>query len=373
MVIEVKHRIPEILLLGKVTTTNGFVFDWVYRGRNLCTVWRKSSKIMVMPKQSPSLIVDYHLGYPLAVASAAILATTAIFIRHLTLTYEIPALVLATWRDGFVAITLVMVFVLFRPRLLLAGRQHLRYLIVYGLVLAVFNSLWTQSVVLNGAAVSTVLAYCSAGFTAILARLLLNERLDFIKLLSVFFSLSGSVLVANALDPLAWSANMTGILIGIFSGLCYAAYSLMGRSAAQRGLNSWTTILYTFGFATLFLVLFNLLLGDIFPGAASTPADFLWLGQDWQGWVILFLLAAGPTVMGFGLYNKSMTYLPSSVANIILTLEPVFTTILAYFLFKEVLSGVQITGGILIMAGVLMLRLQEGSRETKYALVGQDK
>lgn len=326
-----------------------------------------------MPTRPSTQKMDLGRGYPLALASAAILATTAIFIRYLTLTYEIPALVLAAWRDGFVALTLLLVLGILRPGLLLVGRQHLRFLITYGLVLAVFNALWTQSVVLNGAAVSTVLAYCSAGFTAILARLLLNERLDSIKILSVIFSLSGSVLVANALDPLAWSANTSGILVGIFSGLCYAAYSLMGRSAAQRGMNSWTTVLYTFGFATLFLVTFNLLPGDIFPGTASSPVDFLWLGQARQGWIILFLLAAGPTVLGFGLYNKSMTYLPSSVANIILTLEPVFTTILAYFLFGETLSYLQIGGGILILGGVLLLRLQESFREPKLAPLGQDQ
>jgi drug/metabolite transporter (DMT)-like permease len=317
--------------------------------------------------------IDLARGYPLALTSAAILATTAIFIRHLTLTYQIPALVLATWRDAFVAFTLVLVLGLLRPALLKVGRHHLRYLITYGLVLAIFNSLWTQSVVLNGAAVSTVLAYCSAGFTALLGRWLLNERLDAIKLLAVVFSLAGSVLVANALDPLAWSSNTVGILIGILSGLCYAFYSLMGRSAAQRGLNAWTTILYTFGFAAVFLVLFNLFPGGIFPGGASHPADFFWLGQAWEGWLILFVLAAGPTVLGFGLYNLSMTYLPSSVANIILTLEPVFTTLLAYFLFGEILSGLQIFGGLLIMTGVIFLRLHESRAELGPVLIEQSQ
>jgi drug/metabolite transporter (DMT)-like permease len=64
-------------------------------------------------------------------------------------------------------------------------------------------------------------------------------------------------------------------------------------------------------------------------------------------------------VLGFGLYNASLSYLPSSVANIILTLEPVFTTIIAYFLFGEILSGLQMTGGVLILSGVLFLRLHE--------------
>jgi drug/metabolite transporter (DMT)-like permease len=326
-----------------------------------------------MPNPSAPAHIDLTRGYPLALTSAAILATTAIFIRHLTLTYQIPALVLATWRDAFVALTLLPVLGLLRPPLLRVGRQHIRYLAAYGLVLAVFNSLWTQSVVLNGAAVSTVLAYCSAGFTALLGRWLLKERLDTIKVLAVVFSLAGSVLVANALDPLAWSSNMVGILIGILSGLCYAFYSLMGRSAAQRGLNPWTTILYTFGFAAVFLFIFNLVPGGIFPGSASHPVDFFWLGRAWEGWFILFLLAAGPTVLGFGLYNMSMIYLPSSVANIVLTLEPVFTTILAYFLFGEILSRLQIFGGILIMAGVILLRLHESCAAFRPVLVGRSQ
>ena len=315
------------------------------------------------PGSSPR--IDFARGYPIALISAAILATTAIFIRHLTLVYEIPALVLAFWRDGFVAITLAAALGLVRPALLRLDRRHLPYLALYGLVLAVFNSLWTQSVVLNGAAVSTVLAYCSAGFTALLGWWLLKERLDAVKLMAVAFSLGGSVLVANALDPLAWSANTVGIIIGILSGLCYAVYSLMGRSAAGRGLNPWTTILYTFGFAAVFLFVFNLIPGGFLPGAASQPADFLWLGNAWQGWLILFALAAGPTVLGFGLYNVSLSYLPSSVANIILTLEPVFTTVIAYFLFGEILSGLQMTGGVLILSGVIFLRLHESRVEAE--------
>ena len=47
-----------------------------------------------------------------------------------------------------------------------------------------------------------------------------------------------------------------------------------------------------------------------------------------SGWLILFLLAAGPTLAGFGLYNVSLTYLPSSVVNLIVTLEPVMTALM---------------------------------------------
>ena len=63
---------------------------------------------------------------------------------------------------------------------------------------------------------------------------------------------------------------------------------------------------------------------------------------------------------GFGLYNVSLGYLPSSVANLVLTMEPVFTAVIAYFLLGERLNGIQIGGGLMILAGVVFLRIYEG-------------
>ena len=322
-----------------------------------------STFLETTPASGPS---DSTRGYLVALLSAAILSTTAVFIRYLTETYHIPPLVLAFWRALFVVFTLIVGLGVLRPALLSAPRRHLPYLAAYGLVLAAFNSLWTLSVALNGAAVATVLVYCSAAFTALLGWWLLKERLDGAKLLAVALCLSGCVLVAGALNPAAWDANLAGILTGVLSGLGYAVYSLMGRTAAQRGLNPWTTLLYTFAFATCCLLVVNLLPGEPVMGTAVQPADLFWLGSAWAGWGVLFLLAAGPTVAGFGLYNVSLSLLPASVANLILTLEPVFTAVLSYALLSERLSGVQIVGSLLILGGVLWLRLHNGKRKTQH-------
>ena len=295
-------------------------------------------------------------GYAIALISALILSTTAIFIRHLTQTYQIPSLVLAFWRDSFVVLTLLPILGFLRASLLRVQRRHLRYLMFYGFVLAIFNSLWTLSVSVNGAAIATVMAYCSAGFTALLGWWFLKESLDWAKILAILLSLGGCILVSGALDPQAWHLNLLGIVTGIVSGLAYATYTLMGRSAAERGLNPWTTLLYTFAFATIFLLIFNLLPVEQLPGKAAHPIDFLWLGSALSGWLILFLLAAGPTMTGFGLYNVSLGYLPSSVVNLIVTLEPAFTAVIAYLLLGEYLTGVQIVGSLLILTGVVFLR-----------------
>ena len=313
-----------------------------------------------MPSRPAPTRSDLTRGYPVALISAAILSTTAIFIRHLTQTYQLPSLVLAFWREFVVAVTLAAVLALKAPALLKVPRRHIRYLAGYGLVLALFNSLWTLSVAMNGAAVSTVLVYSSAGFTALLGWRLLKERLGWAKLVVIALTLGGCVLVSGAMDPAAWRVNLGGILTGALSGLLYAVYSLMGRSASQRGLNPWTTLLYTFAFASMCLLTVNLTTGGVLPGSAARPGDMLWLGRAWAGWGILFTLAAGPTLVGYGLYNVSLSLLPSSVVNLIATSEPVFTAMIAYVLLGERLTAPQLWGSALILAGVVFLRVYEG-------------
>jgi drug/metabolite transporter (DMT)-like permease len=298
-------------------------------------------------------------GYLTAFAAAIILSTTAIFISHLSVTYKLPALVLAFWRELIVAVTLLIVLAVSRRVSLKVSRQNLVYLLEYGFVLWVFNALWTTSVVLNGAAVSTVLVYCSGAFTALLGWWLLKEHLGAIKLTAVVLSFGGCALVAGANDPAVWQSNVAGIVVGMLAGLAYAVYSLMGRSAANRGLNPWVTIMYTFAFAACFMLTANLLGGGKIPGTASTPVDMFWLGNQWAGWGVLFLLAAGPTVAGFGLYNMSLGDLPSSVANLIVSTEPVFTAVIAFLLLGERMTAIQITGSLLILAGVALMRIFE--------------
>jgi drug/metabolite transporter (DMT)-like permease len=315
-----------------------------------------------MPKPNEQL----SRGYAIALISAVVLSTTGIFIRYLTQNYHLPALVLAFWRDGFVALTLLPVLALLRPALLRVERRHLAFLVAYGLVLAIFNASWTLAVSLTGAAVATVLVYCSAAFTALLGWWFLHEQLNASKLVTIVLCLAGCLLVSGALDAEVWKSNPLGLLTGVLSGLLYAIYSLMGRSASQRGLNPWTSLLYTFGFAAVFLFSFNLFPAGLLPGSAARMADLFWLGNSVSGWGILFLLAAGPTVIGFGLYNVSLSYLPSSVANLIVTIEPAFTAISAYFLFGEALTAIQLAGSLLILGGVIFLRLSTNWQVRQY-------
>ena len=307
----------------------------------------------VEPKPSSRLA----RGYLICVTATVFWSFTGIFIRYLIETYHLPPLVLAFWRDAFVALALGLAFALFKPPRLRFERRHLGFLIFYGIELSLFNSLWTISVALNGAAVSTVLAYSSAAFTAILGRLLLSERLGPVKIAAVTLSLLGCVFVSGAYDPNVWRLNLLGVVTGLVSGIAFAGYSLLGKTAAKRAIDPWTTLMYAFGFAVPFIFVYDLMHAWLPAGVAST--QLFWLGGVLTGWGVLVLLAIGPTIGGFGLYMVSLNYLPVSVANLIATLEPMLTAILAFILLNERFTSPQWLGSGLIIAGVVLLRLRE--------------
>lgn len=300
-------------------------------------------------------------GYSAALASAVFLSTTSIFIRHLVTEFDMPPLVLAFWRNVIVVTTLVPVMLVFNRGLLRVGRAHLPFLAVFGLVLAGFNGLWAISVAHNGAAVATVMVYCSVAYTAILGWKYLGESLGALKFGAIILCLCGCALISGALSASTWQSNLLGVIAGLLTGLCYTGYSLMGRITSQRAISPWTTLLYIFAFAGTFLFLANLTGGRV-PGSAVTPGDLFWLGRSVEGWTVMILLGAIPTVGGYGFYNVSLTLLDASVANIIVSLEPLFTAVFAFLLLGETLSPVQLLGSALLLSGVAAIKLADVRR-----------
>ena len=305
-------------------------------------------------------------GYVIGLAATVMLSFTGILISHLSRTYQLPSLVLAFWRDLIVALGLAVFFVLFSRRRFRLSRELWGFFSLYGLSLALFNSMWTFSVQFNGAAVATVLAFSSPAMTAVLAHYLLREEMHGAKLASIVLSLAGTVLVSGAADPAAWRVNAAGIAFGLLTGFFFACYNMIGKTSANRFIDPWTTMLYGFSSAVVFLLLFN---GAVNAFSGRPPlANLLWLGDAMRGWATLVVLGLGPTIGGFGLYLVSLGYLPATVANLIGALEPVFTAAWAFLLFSEQMTPVQLLGSIIVLASVALLRLGERGRTAEVAV-----
>jgi DME family drug/metabolite transporter len=302
-------------------------------------------------------------GYTIGLIGIAFWSTTAIFISYLLKNYPLQPLTLAFWRDLFVVGALTIGLAVFRRSALRSAPQQRRFLILYGVSLTLMNISWTLSVALNGAAVSTVMVYASPGITAIAAHFVFKEQISPIRVFAFIGSLIGCVFVARATDPAQWNVNAGGIIIGVLSACGFAFYSLMGKAASQRRINSWTATLSAFSVATIFLLpttLITLAIGQATaPISDAASYSLLSLGTQWSGWLILLFLAVVPTLGGFGFYTASLGYLPASTANLLATLEPLLTTILAYLLLHETLSPPQLIGGALIVLSVISLRFEE--------------
>lgn len=294
-------------------------------------------------------------GYVVGVVGVAIWSTTGVIMSYLIIRYDMPALLLAFWRNVLVCIALAPTLWLIRRSLLTITLPQVAFYAVAGLILALLNSTWALSVRENGAAVATVLSYCSAGFTALLAWRLFRERLGAAKLGAVALTLVGCLLVSGAYRAELWLLNPLGIATGLLSGLLFASHTLVGKEAARRGLNPWTLLFYAFGFGSLAIAAFNLM--PILPGAAGSIFA-LWPALPPDGWMLLLLLSFVPTLLGYGLYNLSMHYLPASIANILATMEPAMTAIQAYIVLDERLTPVQVVGGVVILAAVLLAQRQ---------------
>jgi drug/metabolite transporter (DMT)-like permease len=247
---------------------------------------------------------NFSRGYVIALTATVLWSSTGPLISYLSKNYALPSLVLAFWRDLFVSLGMLLGLAVFSRARFRLHRSHWKFMILYGLTLAVFNSMWTFSVQYNGAAVATVLAFSSPAMTAILSRLVFKEQFNRVKMISILLSLIGTVLVSGAHDPSVWKLNPAGIIFGLLTGLFFAIYNLEGKAASDRHIDSWTALLYSFGMASIFLLSFNLGFNSL---AGKAPLNnLLWLGSSLSGWGILFFLGVAPTLGGFGLYTLSL-------------------------------------------------------------------
>lgn len=294
-------------------------------------------------------------GFVIALTATVLWSTTGPLISYLSKTYALPSLVLAFWRDLFVSFGMLVGLLLFSRSRFFLDRIHWRFMILYGLTLAVFNSLWTFSVQYNGAAVATVLAFSSPAMTAMLSYVIFKETFSKIKIISIALSFIGTILVSGAADPSAWKLNPAGIIFGLLTGLLFAIYNLEGKVATDKQIDSWTALLYSFASATFFLFFFNIA-NDLFITHQPVFTDFFWLKDSVSGWSILFFLGVAPTLGGFGLYTLSMRYLSPTISNLIATLEPVFTAVWSYLFLSEIMNGMQLWGSLLLLLGVILLR-----------------
>src|SRR5215217_3173526 len=84
-------------------------------------------------------------GTLIAIIGITFWSTTGVFIAYLVTNYKMPPLLLAFWRNVLVCVALAPALFLIRRSLLTIPKSQIGFYIFYGLLLAVFNSIWALS------------------------------------------------------------------------------------------------------------------------------------------------------------------------------------------------------------------------------------
>jgi DME family drug/metabolite transporter len=292
---------------------------------------------------------DFRKGIVLIGLATFVFSTTGIFIDKLFSDYHLNAVQISLSRSALVTTALALFLVLQDRRQFRLSRQEIPFYLVYGLIgIGFFNLVWNISVEINRAAVATALIFCSPVFVAIGVRFLFQDWLKPVQYVAIGLNLIGCGLVAGITDPAQLLKSPAGLLIGLGSGMCYAATTLFGKVATNAEKRSSATILfYTFFFATL-----GLLVWAFFSeGPGRIIPD-----MDGTGWLLLVGLSIGPTLGGYGLNIAGLRHLPAALVSMLNTLEPPITALLAWALLSQVLSGLQWLGTGLIVGGVLLMQ-----------------
>lgn len=276
-------------------------------------------------------------------------STTGIFIDELITRYHMTPLEVSVWRGLLVTPGLALYIALREPSSFRLSRREIPYYVLYGLIgIAIFNIVWSNSVQINRAAVATALIFSAPVFVAIGARFLFKERLHLAQGGAIAVNLIGCALVAGVYDPTTLVKDPAGLLVGLGSGLTFAASTLFGKGAARMGQRSSSTILfYIFFFATIAMLAI---------GLAVEGWEIFLIPLDSWGWLLLVGLSLGPTLAGYAFFTSSLRYLPAAAASLFSTLEPPITALLALIFLGQVMNGLQWLGTSMIVGGVFVMQ-----------------
>jgi drug/metabolite transporter, DME family len=234
------------------------------------------------------------------------------------------------------------------PRMLAIERRDLWIVMVMGVSLAIHQITYFAAVEALGVMVAVLVAICSAPVVvALLSALLLGERMTHRVLLALVCALGGTALLVAQPDTASVKPiTFGGVLLALAAGSSYAVVALCSRSLAGN-YHPLQPISIAFVLGTILVLPFVLFTGGGL--ALSYPP---------QGWLLLLYIGMLPTALAYLLFVSGLRTTTATVASIITLLEPLTSTVLAWFIFREQLGPRGVQGAILLLAAMMLLLWQ---------------
>ncbi|TVQ25859.1 MAG: hypothetical protein EA382_06405 [Spirochaetaceae bacterium] len=209
----------------------------------------------------------------------------------------------------------------------------------------------TEGIARTSASSASLVVASIPVLVAIVARIVLHERLDSRGWAGTLVSLAGVVLlVVGDNNPDYADSSLVGNLLVFGAALSAAGYIVTARSLSGRVDPVSMTFVQMVTGALFFLPLFaaNMIR---FGAPEITPRVAVAFG----------FLALAATVVAFLSYNYALSRIPAGKAAVFINGIPLVTVIVASVLIAETLSAVQAIAGIVIVGGVALTTIRSRS------------
>jgi drug/metabolite transporter (DMT)-like permease len=222
-----------------------------------------------------------------------------------------------------------------------------RTAIITGLVFAADLAFFNSAIMSTSAANATLLGVNAPIFVVIGAWMLYGEHPPARFWLGFFIALAGMVAIVGT-DVVLHPSFGFGDVLALLGALCYGVYLLY----VQRGRTGMDTL--TFSMWCVWSGALGLLLTCLI---AHQP---LW-GFSGKSWAALIALALATQVGGHVLITYALGHLPVTMTSIVLLAQAPITAVLAWPLLGEHIGLSQLIGGVLVLAGIVVVNVQRAS------------
>ena len=209
-----------------------------------------------------------------------------------------------------------------------------------------FTVCYFSAIKIMSLSTAAILLYTSPIWIMLMSVLIFHEKMNRRKVLALMLAFAGCVFVSGISGN---GISMTGILLGLGSGIGYGLYSILGTVALRR-YSPYTVTAYTFVIAAAgsWLICRPKDMIDKFSGA-----------DDLSGLIIFCILTAMVTaVIPFLAYTLGLRSVEASRAGILATIEPMVATVVGILYFSEPLTVLSGCGILMILAAVVILNLK---------------
>ena len=265
------------------------------------------------------------------------ISLSSIFVKY----SQAPSAVTAAWRLLWTVLLLTPVVLGKEPvrRELRQTPKKLMWLsILSGLFLAIHFVLWFESLQHTSVASSTTIVCTEVVWVCLGFCLFLKGKLSGKAMLAIGITLFGSVLIA--LSDSGSGAGLYGDILSLLAAIAVAVYTLIGRVVREKlSTTVYTYMVYTACAAVLVIT------------CIAQGSNLFSYG--WSAVIVGLLLSVFSTILGHSIFSWCLKYFSPSFVSASKLCEPVVAAVFAGFLFGELPGWLQVTGGILILGGVL--------------------